>query len=230
MTRYTLTAAGALTFCAAIAITGITAHAATIIKLNLGGTGPDIQLAGGFLSTVDDGDATTTGDQNTAILFDDFLDGGNPDINTSTASVTISGLALNGPAVVVGPFVAQAFTGGTISIYSPAPANTLLLQGVLGDSALTGNIGPPPNGSVFTTTFANVTGGTLDPFIADNTLSIQMTLSNINGGAGLSAGVFVNPFVADSSVTIDAEPVPEPTAALLAVICGLIPAAARRRR
>jgi hypothetical protein len=206
-----------------------TAQAGTIIKLNLGGTGPDIELAGGVLSTVNDLDAATTGDQNTAILFDDFLSG-EADINTSTASVTIDGLALTGPATIVGPFVAQGFLGGTISIYAPAPANTLQLQGTLGASTLSGNIGPPPNGSVFTTTFADVTGGSLDSLIANNTLTVQMTLSNINNGLGLSAGVVVNDFVADSAVTLDADAVPEPTAGLLAFFGSALVAAAKRRR
>lgn len=227
MSRHISKVACALAFCAAFALNANFAQAGTIIKLNLGGTGPDIELAGGILSTVNDLDAATTGDQNTAILFDDFLNA-IPDINTSTASVTIDNLALSGPAVVAGPFVAQGFSGGTISIYSPA--NILLLQGLLGNSTLTGNIGPPPNGSVFTTTFADVTGGTLDPQIANNTLTVQMTLSNINGGAGLSAGVNVNPFVADSSVTLDADPVPEPTAGLLALLGCMFTAVANKRR
>jgi hypothetical protein len=227
MLRYINKFACALSICAAFALTATSTQAGTIIKLNLGGTGPDIELAGGVLSTVNDLNAGTTGDQDTAILFDDFLNG-NPDINTSTASVTIDGLALSGPAVVVGPFVAQGFAGGTISIYSPT--NILLLQGTLGNSTLSGNIGPPPNGSVFTTTFADVTGGTLDPQIANNTLTVQMTLSNINGGAGLSAGVFVDPFVADSAVTLDADPVPEPTAGLLALVGVVLTAVANKRR
>jgi len=49
-------------------------EASTIIKLNLGGVGPDVAMnAQGALSTVDDGVAGTTGNQNTAIEYTGFL-------------------------------------------------------------------------------------------------------------------------------------------------------------
>jgi hypothetical protein len=206
------------------------AQAGTIIKLNLGGVGPDIGLnGGGVLSTTDDGDGATTGDQNTAIEFTDFLNG-NPDINASIASVSISGLAVAGPAIPGPGILIQSFTGGTVSLYDPA--NTLLLQGQLGGSTLVGTIGPPGNGGLFSATFGNVTGGTLDPFILNNSLTLQMTLGNINGGAGLVAGPGqpVAPFLADASVTMAADPVPEPTGLLLLVLGGASALVASKRR
>ncbi len=62
-----------------------TSYAGTIIKLNLGGVGPDVSMAGGVLGTVSDGNALTVGDQNTAIEFTGFLNP-IPDINLSAAS------------------------------------------------------------------------------------------------------------------------------------------------
>jgi len=210
------------------------AQAGTIIKLNLGGIGPDIGMnGGGILSTVNDGDATTLGDQNTAIEYTDFLDGGNPDINTPIASVSISGLAAAGPAIPGPGILIQSYAGGTVSLYGPAPGNVLLLQGVLGGSTLVGTTGPPGNGGLFSATFANVVGGTLDPFIMDNTLTLQMTLSNINGGAGLAAGpgLPVAPFFADAVVTMAADQVPEPMGILLFAVGGaLVTMAPKRRR
>src|SRR5262245_27169360 len=91
--------------CAAIAavllfFSSEAAQAGTIIKLSLGGTGPDLTYtggAGGVLSTVNDGNGGTTGDQNTAIDFLDFLSA-IPDIPTSIASYSLSGVTAAGPA------------------------------------------------------------------------------------------------------------------------------------
>src|SRR4051812_5250124 len=89
-------------------------NAATIIKLNLGGTGPDVSLSQtGAFGTSSDGNAATNGDQNTAIEYTgglDFLTDINPDI----ASFTLSNLQEAGFAM--GPFgnvIIQDFTGGT---------------------------------------------------------------------------------------------------------------------
>jgi len=192
-------------------------RAGTIIKLNLGGVGPDVALnGGGILSTINDGIPGTVGDQNTAVEFTDFLNF-LPDINTSTASFTLQGMAATGPAFQLGTLAIQSFSGGQFFLYDPA--NVLLLQGPLINSALTGVVGPPGTGAVFSTTLSTVTGGTLLPLIAPGTLSLSMNLTNVSGGNGFlvvppGQGV-LQPFEADASVNIAANPVPEPSTVIL---------------
>src|SRR5690242_12280266 len=131
----------ALALCAFVCFATSAASAATIIKLNLGNIGPDVQMNGsGLLSTVNDGAAGTTGDQNTDIEFTGFLDGSHPDITTTNASFSLNGLQAVGPANVFGSLVIQNFLGGQFNLYDTA--NNLLLQGPLTNSALTGVIGP----------------------------------------------------------------------------------------
>src|SRR5262245_17718149 len=68
------------------------ARASTIFKVSLGEIGPDVAMnAQGVLGTINDGIAGTPGDQNTAVDFVGFLNG-MADINTKTASFTLSGL------------------------------------------------------------------------------------------------------------------------------------------
>src|SRR3954466_6926413 len=84
--------------CALIFANSSSLHATTIIKLNLGNTGPDLSMNGlGILGTANDGNAATTGDQDTAVDYTAFLD---PlgDINTPIASFTLSNLVTAGPA------------------------------------------------------------------------------------------------------------------------------------
>src|SRR3954467_4195301 len=188
--------------CALIFANSNSLQATTIIKLNLGNSGPDLSMSGGILGTANDGNATTTGDQNTALEYTDFLDPLS-DINTPVASFTLSNLVASGPPTVSGPIVIQNFTGGTLNLYDPS--NALLLSGLLTTSNLQGTIGPPGTGAVFTTNLATVTGGSLLPFIVPTSLGLSMTLTNVNGGAGFStgpgsAGLVLNGFVADSSV------------------------------
>jgi len=141
--------------CALLVASTSVSRAGTIIKLNLGGVGPDVGLnGGGVLSTTDDGVAATTGDQNTAVEFTDFLNP-IPDINVNAASFSLNNLVAVGPANVFGSLVIQNFAGGQFSLYDPA--NVLLLQGPLTNSALTGVIGPPGTGALFTTTLGSVT-------------------------------------------------------------------------
>jgi hypothetical protein len=221
----------ALTLCAALCFATSVASAATIIKLNLGSVGPDVQMnAGGTLSTMNDGAAGTSGDQNTDIEYTAFLDASHPDITTTNASFSLNGLQSVGPANVFGSLVIQNFAGGTFNLYDPA--NTLLLQGPLTSSALTGVIGPPGTGALFTTTLGAVTGGTLASSILPGSVSISMNLSNVNGGAGfgvVGAGPVLAPFLADASVNIAGE-VPEPTTILLVLAGAAVAVAARRNR
>jgi hypothetical protein len=126
--------------------------------------------------------------------------------------------------------VIQPFSGGTFSLYDPA--NVLLLTGPLTSSALTGVIGPPGTGALFTTTLGNVTSGTLAPMIAPGSVSLSMNITNVNGGAGFSVpipGGIVGSFVADSSVGISGN-VPEPaTLGLVGVFVFLGVMNSRRR-
>jgi len=201
-----------------------TLHAGTIIKLSLGSDAPaDVEFDGTTLSTVDDLIVPTTGDQNTAIDYQDFLSG-MADIVLPDASFSMNGLTESGPASVFGGFlVIQNFTGGTFELYDPAPGNPLLLSGALANSTLTGPIGPPATGALFTTSFALVTGGSLAPLIEKNSLTLSMNLSSINNGSGLSVTTIVgpapvsslDPFRADASVNIAAERIPEPATTVL---------------
>ena len=60
-------------FCALLGSSA--ANGETVLKLSLGNTGSDLAMdASGVLGTTSDGDAGTTGDQNTAIDYTGFLD------------------------------------------------------------------------------------------------------------------------------------------------------------
>ena len=217
-----------------IAVVGLStssANAGTIIKLDLGEVGtPDVRFDGTTLSTLNDGNAGTTGAQDTDADFHDFLSSF-PDVLTSTASFSISGLTPAGVATTLGPLVIQNFNGGTFSLYDPA--NTLLLSGSLTTSALTGPIGPPATGALFTTSISSVTGGQLAPLIVSNSLSLSMSFTDINGGAGFSVGAaapILGQFTADTTLNIAAERIPEPTMAALVSIGGMLAGLAIPRR
>jgi hypothetical protein len=234
--------------CALIYIAGERTFAGTIIKLSLGGDAvSDIEYTGGpvgILSTEDDLNAGTTGDQNTAVEFLDFLEPVIADIPTSTASFTLDGLVAVGPATVInGSLVAQNFAGGSLFLYDDDAANTLLLSGNLGTSVLTGPIGPPATGALFATSFALVTGGSLAQYIDPSSLTLSMSLSDVNGGTGfavspappippppVSAGV-LGAFTADATLTITGEFIPEPASIAMFLVGGAssLIAAGRRR-
>jgi hypothetical protein len=221
-----------LTIVAVVGLMAATVNAGTIIKLDLGDVGtPDIRFDGTTLATMNDGNAGTTGDQDTDADFHDFLSSV-PDVLTSTASFSISGLTPSGAATTLGSLVIQHFTGGTFQLYDPA--NTLWLSGSLTTSALTGPIGPPATGALFTTSISSVTGGQLAPFILPNSLSLSMSFTDINGGAGFTLGgaaaPVLNPFTADTTLNIAGEPIPEPTMAALISIGGLLAGLAMPRR
>jgi hypothetical protein len=228
-----------VTMCATIVLVSTAAQAGTILKLGLGNDTPgDIEFTGGaagVMSTVDDGDAATTGEQNTNIDYTSFLDGSFTDVLTSTASFTMDGLVAAGAPTVHlgGPLVVQNFTGGTFNLYDAG--NTLLLSGTLSNSAITGPIGPPATGGLMTSTFATITGGTLQPLLQPGSLTLAMGMVDINDGAGLSmssgAAPTLNPFTADVVMAVDAEPIPEPAAmVLLAIAVGMGVAGLRGHR
>jgi hypothetical protein len=224
-------------FALAILVLTASAQAGTIIKLSLGTDAlADVEFSGGasgVFGTMDDGNAATNGDQNTAIEFGDFLDGSQADVQTTTASFTLDNLAASGAPSTFGPLVIQNFTGGTLSLYNPA--NVLLLSGTLANSALTGPIGPPATGALFTTSFATVTGGTLQPQIVANSLTVSMSFSDINSGAGFTLGGGPSPvltaFQADATLSIAGQQIPEPVAAILIAVAsaGLVTLTSRHR-
>jgi hypothetical protein len=202
-----------LAVCAVLLGVNEPAHAGTIINLASVPAAIGIQYNGTTLSTA--------GPQNTPAIFLDFLDA-YPDITTPTASFTFGGLTKFGSPFVNGTSIIQQFSGGTLSLYDSTP--TLLLSANLSTSALTGTAGLA-GGGLFTTSFSNVTGGTLAAQIDHPTLVFQMHLSNINGGAGLSiappSGGQLQPFTANAIANIDAvqgQVVPEPSTNALSVI------------
>ncbi len=220
--------------CALVASLASISHAGTIIKLNLGGVGPDIQMgANGVLSTVDQTPGPSpTGDQLTNIDFTDFLNF-IPDVNSNTASFSLSGLQADptGAQLAFG-LVIQSFHGGIFSLYDPS--DNLLLRGPVITAALAGVTAPPGTGSLFTTTLGNITAGSLQGFIKPGTISISMNLGTVNGGNGFSVvqgpgGLVLQPFQADASALISGEAVPEP-ASLALVLAAAIGGGVSRRR
>jgi hypothetical protein len=223
--------------CALICLATSFAQAATIIKLDLGGVGPDVGMGApagqppGILSTVrETGGPPPSGDQFTRIDYTGFLSA-IPDVNLPVATFSMNGLQASGPANVFGTLVIQNYINGVFSLYDPA--NILLLQGPMGPSALSGVLGPPGTGALFTTSFTTVTGGTLAPLIAPGSVSLSMNMTNVNGGLGFAVaggGPALNAFLADASISIAADPVPEPTTLVLLSLGSIVAIAAGRRR
>jgi hypothetical protein len=224
-----------LRICAALAAVALcvslapVAEAGTIIKLSLGSDAlPDVDFDGTVFSTIDDGVAGTLGDQNTAVEFLDFLAFITP-IPTADASYSLSGVTVSGSATVLMPFniVVQSFTGGSFSLYDDS--NVLLLSANLGASTLTGPVGPPATGALFNTTLGSVTGGTLATLIDPNSISLSIGMTDIDGGSGFSitttpGGNVLDPFAADvtESIAADQQAIPEPAAAMLILLGGVL--------
>ena len=197
------------------------ANGETVLKLSLGNTGPDLAMnAGGVLGTTSDGNAGTTGDQDTAIDYSAFLDSLFAD---GTGSFSVAGLLRTGPPNIIGgAVIVQDFDGGSFDLYDTA--NSLLLHGDLTESTLTGVIGGIGTGSIFTTKVGNFTGGSLLPALVPNSLNVSMALINVNGGNGfvVSGSPFtLQAFTTDASVNISAEGglgIPEPASIAIALL------------
>src|SRR5215212_8076830 len=85
----------------ALLLSACASQAATIIKLDLGGVGPDLTYSGGpagVLSTIDDNPAGLTGDQAMNILFTSFLSG----LGSTTGSYSLSGATAVGAPTPLG--------------------------------------------------------------------------------------------------------------------------------
>jgi hypothetical protein len=227
----------AFTSCAFCALLGSSAaYGDTVLKLSLASTGADLAMdAGGVLGTVSDGNAATTGDQNTAIDFTGFLNPLFVDV-AADASFSLAGLQRTGSASVLGPSViVQDFFGGTFSLYGMAPGNTLLLSGNLQESTLTGVIGGSGTGSIFTTRVGTFTSGSLLPYLVSNSLNVSIPLTNVNGGSGFAVSGFpftLQPFNTDASVNISADSsgIPEPASVALVLLGAAGFGFVRRRR
>ena len=207
---------------ASLALLGSSAaNGDTVLKLSLGNTGPDLEMnAGGVLGTTSDGNAGTTGDQDTAIEYTGFLD----PFADGTGSFSVAGLLRTGPPNIIGgAVIVQDFDGGAFDLYSST--NTLLLHGDLTESTLTGVIGSTGTGSIFTTKVGTFTSGSLLPYVQTNSLNVSMALTNVNNGSGfvVSGSPFtLQAFTTDASVNISANPgelfIPEPASIAIALL------------
>src|SRR5262245_35795324 len=110
MMRSSLRAFACATF--ALLLCACASEASTIIKLDLGGVGPDLNFSGGVfgqLETIDDNPAGLTGDQATTILFTSFL----ASFGTTSGSYSLSGAVATGaPTPLGGGVLMQNFAGG----------------------------------------------------------------------------------------------------------------------
>lgn len=234
MRRYFHVSSFCVAVCACLAVLAAVAPAATIVKLDLGDdNSQDIFFDGTFLQTIDDGFGPTTGEQRTGIEFLSLLSS-EADVDLPPGSFTLAGMVPSGPPLVIGGLVIQEFTGGTFDLYGQIPdGGTPILSGTLDKSTLSGPLGPPAAGGLFTTTFGSFTGGPLAAGLDPNSLALSMSLTDINGGAGLAVGdggmdVMLYPFNAD--VTLNISATPEPSSILLALLASGILVVARARR
>jgi hypothetical protein len=207
----------------------------TVLKLDLGADADDdMEMTSGQFSTVNDGNGTTTGSQNTSVEFLDFLQSYG---NLSGASFTLGGLnAMPTSTTFFGSLVEQDFQDGTLAIYSPE--NELLLSANLSISAVTGPLGSPGKEGLFLG-FGEVTGGEIAHRLLKTSLLLRMRLPTINTGGGFSVSpapsspvpLYYAPldsFSAGASLEIRAIEVAEPSLLPIAAVAAL--GLLRRRR
>ncbi len=214
----------------ALVLSVCSSQAATIIKLDLGGVGPDLTFSPpaspGLLGTIDDNPAGLVGDQATNILFTSFLSG----MGSTTGSYSLMGATATGaPNPLGGGVVAQNYSGGNFKLYDSG--NKLLLDVNLSTSLLVGG----GNGAFFNITNGTVMGGSpaITSQLVGNSIGMSMTLTNIqsSGGPGLtvSGGGLLNSFFADATKEITASQVPEPAMVLMILCLSATPMFLRRR-
>ena len=212
------------------------ASQAATIKLDLAKTpapdpGPDISYAGSVLATPSDGNGLTTGAQDTAIVFGDFLSA----LPATRGSYSLNNLSANGPATtefIPGPnitVVSQSLTGGNFQLYDSANVKLLDVSLASSNSVLSGTTVPASTtANVISITNGTVIGGTLASQIASNSISFSFALTNISGGGLAVDGNVLSPFSASATKEIAANPVPEPSTAVLLVLGSLCMVLRRR--
>jgi hypothetical protein len=221
--------------------------AAPIIKLDLAKTpapdlGPDIIYTGAALATPPDGNNLTTGLQDTAFVFGDFLyPWAQAFAVSNTGSYSLHNLITNGPATTVavpgGTLVFQPMMNGDFQLYDSGNVKLLDVDLTTSSTLLTGTLNSP-TGGLITVTNATVVGGTFAPLIVSNSISFSISLSNIlsggtTGALVLGGGNILQPFTASATKEIGANPTPlgspEPTSAVLLALGSLCGATIRRR-
>jgi len=222
----------------------LTSHAsqAAVVKLDLAlspgpDPGPDIVYTGAVLATPPDGDGATTGLQDTAIVFGDWLF---PFIAPTRGSYSLHNLITNGPATIVGGNVVfQPMKNGDFQIFDSANVKLLDVDLSTSSTLLTGSL-TSPTGGLITVTNGTVVSGTLAPLFNPTSISFSISLSNIlsNGGTTghlvLDGNNILQSFQASATKEIGADPSPlgspEPSSAVLLALGSLCGAIIRRRR
>ncbi len=208
----------------------VDAVAETVIKFELAGmtTERDIQFDTGTLSTIDDGEASTVGEQSTNVSYQGFL-GGLTDI-AAGASMTISGVDKLGDALDANGIVTQVTSGGTFFLYDDS--NFLLLSGAFTGGVVVGSVSDSA-GSFFTTSPLMYTGGSLLPLIIPSSgkLSLSFTDVTTDASPGMAAngGNLAN-FTSVATGSLEASAVPEPSVMGMAAIGALLMVRQHRRR
>lgn len=240
MTKALLNGIGSIALVLVLAIHG---SQAAVVKLDLAKSpapdfGPDIVYTGAVLATPSDGNALTTGSQDTAIVFGDFLSAWAPN---TTGSYSLHNLTTNGPATTLavpgGTLVFQPMMNGDFQLYDSANVKLLDVDLSTSSTLLTGNLNSP-TGALISVTNGSVVGGTFAPLIVSNSISFSISLSNIlsggtTGALVVGAGGILQPFSASATKEIGADPTPlgspEPSSAVLLVLGSLWGAMIRRR-
>ena len=203
--------------------------ATTILKFGFGAdTAADIAAVGGVLGTIDDGNGSTPGDQNTGLDFLGFLSG-TPSIPVAQASITIDGVSLTNPPAIMGSFFMQSTTGGTFQIWDDM--NSLLLSGTFGDGVISGSLSGPSTGSFVSLSFGTFNGGSLQNQVDPSSSAVSLSFNGVNGGNGFSVSqmpAVLDDFTTDATGLISAA-IPEPATGVL-LLAGVIGALGLRRR
>lgn len=214
------------------------------IKIDLKGStlsGPDIELVSGVLSTRDDGDLTSPGDQATRLIF-----GGDALFAEDLVTGEFGSFSLEGVSLVGTPFVlnqgafgsvTQPTTGGTFDLFDPDGAP--LLSGTIENGLLTGSTNGATSGGFFNLNFGAFTGpaeSALFDLLDATKASLSISLTGIASPSSSGFSIVDNAlqdFTADATANIDAEGLsgilPEPATLGLATLA-LIGALGYRRR